>query len=158
MHESRLLAASCRGCVFTQFRTDNKVTSFTGLDYVLSWRYLWIKRCVDSRAQTERGNTRGGATKKRKISRTLLSINLHFSVHVLGTARGRGKKSQNLVDVIYGSPLTRRPSPLQRTKYPRDAALATCDAISSVCSFRLPTSPLSVSPFALNARPMGRAS
>ena len=52
--------------------------------YVLSWRYLWIKRCVDSRAraQTERGNTRGGATKKmREISRTLLSINLHFSVH-----------------------------------------------------------------------------
>ena len=26
--------------------------------------------------QTERGNTRGGATKKREISRTLLSINL----------------------------------------------------------------------------------
>ena len=49
---------------------------------VLSWRYLWIKRCVDSRAraQTERGNTCGGATKKREISRTLLSINLHFSV------------------------------------------------------------------------------
>ena len=41
-----------------------------------------IKIFVDSqaRAQTERGNTRGGATKKREISRTLLSINLHFSV------------------------------------------------------------------------------
>ena len=32
------------------------------------------------RAQTKRGNTRGGATKKREISLTLLSINLHFSV------------------------------------------------------------------------------
>ena len=28
--------------------------------------------------QTERGNSRGGATKKRDISRTSLSINLHF--------------------------------------------------------------------------------
>ena len=28
--------------------------------------------------QTERGNTRGGTTKKRDISRTLFSINLHF--------------------------------------------------------------------------------
>ena len=44
---------------------------------VLSWRYLWIKRCVDSRARTEMGNRRGGTTKKREISRTLLSINLH---------------------------------------------------------------------------------
>ena len=34
------------------------------------------------RAQTERGNTHGGATKKREISLTLLSINLHFSVHL----------------------------------------------------------------------------
>ena len=32
-----------------------------------------------ARAQTERGNTRDGATKKREISLTLLSINLHFS-------------------------------------------------------------------------------
>ena len=40
------------------------------------------KRCVDSRAraQMERGNTRGGATKKREISHTLLSIILHFSI------------------------------------------------------------------------------
>ena len=49
---------------------------------ILSWRYFWIKWYVDSRAraQTERGNTRGGATKKREISRNLLSINLNFSV------------------------------------------------------------------------------
>ena len=49
---------------------------------VLRWRYLWIKRCVDARkrALTERGNTRGGATKKREISHDLLSINLHFLV------------------------------------------------------------------------------
>ena len=32
-------------------------------------------------AQTERGNSRGGATKKREISRSSLTINLHFSVH-----------------------------------------------------------------------------
>ena len=68
-----------------------------------------MDKTVRGRTRTERGNTRGGATKKRKISRTLLSINLHFSVHVLGTARGRGKKSQNLVDVIYG---------IYGTKYP----------------------------------------
>ena len=46
---------------------------------VLSWRYLWIKQCVDSRMQTERGNKRGGTTKKREISRTLSFIILHFS-------------------------------------------------------------------------------
>ena len=39
-----------------------------------------MDKTVRGRARTERGNTRGGATKKRKISRTLLSINLHFSV------------------------------------------------------------------------------
>ena len=33
-----------------------------------------------ARAQTERGNTRGGAIKKREISHNLLSINLNFSV------------------------------------------------------------------------------
>ena len=36
---------------------------------------------VLSGAQTERGNTGGGATKKREISCTSLNINLHFSVH-----------------------------------------------------------------------------
>ena len=48
---------------------------------VLSWRYLWIKpldKTVRGRARTERGNTRGGATKKREISCTLLYRNLHF--------------------------------------------------------------------------------
>ena len=50
---------------------------------LLSWSYFWIKWYVDSRAraQTERGNTRGGATKKREIWHNLLSINLNFSVH-----------------------------------------------------------------------------
>ena len=50
---------------------------------VLSWRYLWIKWCINmsKRARKERGNTRGGATKKCKISSTLLSRNLHFLVH-----------------------------------------------------------------------------
>jgi len=33
-------------------------------------------------ARTERGNTRGSATLKRKIACTLLSINLHFLVHL----------------------------------------------------------------------------
>ena len=36
--------------------------------------------CGLARAQTERGNTRGRATKKCDISCTLLSINLHFLV------------------------------------------------------------------------------
>ena len=54
--------------------------------------YFWVMRtCVS--AQTERGNSLGGATKKRKISRTSLPIDLHFSevhlgkppaLHVLG--------------------------------------------------------------------------
>ena len=39
------------------------------------WLRVWLRA-----AQTERGNARGGATKKCGISRTLLSINLHFSV------------------------------------------------------------------------------
>ena len=48
---------------------------------ILSWRYFWIKWYVD--AQTERGITRDGATKKREISHNLLSINLNFSVHYI---------------------------------------------------------------------------
>ena len=40
-----------------------------------------MDRKVCRRARTERGKTRGGATKKREISRNLLSINLNFSVH-----------------------------------------------------------------------------
>ena len=39
-----------------------------------------MDKTVRGCARTERGNTRGGATKKREISPTLLSINLHFSV------------------------------------------------------------------------------
>ena len=40
-------------------------------------------KTVRGRARTERGNTRGGATKKREISRTLLSINLHSLVQCI---------------------------------------------------------------------------
>ena len=46
---------------------------------VLSSVNLWLRVWLRA-AQTERGNARRGATKKREISRTLLSINLHFSV------------------------------------------------------------------------------
>ena len=42
---------------------------------------VFLDKGVREMRQTERGNTRGGATKKREFSRTLLSINLHFSVH-----------------------------------------------------------------------------
>ena len=45
------------------------------LSSVNLWLGVWLRA-----AQTERGNARHGATKKREISRTLLSINLHFSV------------------------------------------------------------------------------
>ena len=47
---------------------------------VLSGVNLWVRVWLCA-AQTETGNTRGGATKKREISCTLLSINLHFSIH-----------------------------------------------------------------------------
>ena len=40
-----------------------------------------MDKTVRGRARRERGNMRGGATKKREISRNPLSINLHFSVH-----------------------------------------------------------------------------
>ena len=46
---------------------------------VLSGVNLWVRVWLRA-AQTETGNTYGGATKKREILRTLLSINLHFSV------------------------------------------------------------------------------
>ena len=76
-HLLEWLHNSCRSpiphfCLLSQLR--NKI--------VLSWSYFWIKWSVDSRecAQRERGNTRGGATKKREISHNLLSINLNFSV------------------------------------------------------------------------------
>ena len=42
-----------------------------------------MDKTVRGRARMERGNTRGGATKKREISCTLLSINLHFLVFAL---------------------------------------------------------------------------
>ena len=39
---------------------------------------MWIRKCVDARAQKAGANSRRGATKKDEISRNLLSINLHF--------------------------------------------------------------------------------
>ena len=42
---------------------------------------VFVDKTVRGRARTERGNARGGAPKKREISRSLLSINLHFSVY-----------------------------------------------------------------------------
>ena len=39
-----------------------------------------MDKTVRGSARTVRGNMRGGATKKRKISRTLLSKKLHFLV------------------------------------------------------------------------------
>ena len=49
---------------------------------LLSWRTLWIKRCVDShaRAQTEKGNLARRCNKKVRDVTHFLSINLHFSV------------------------------------------------------------------------------
>ena len=44
---------------------------------------VFLDKEVGETRQMERGNTRGGATKKREISRTLLSINLHFLVFAL---------------------------------------------------------------------------
>ena len=43
---------------------------------------VFLDKRVHETRQTERENMRGGATKKREISRTLLSINLHFSVYI----------------------------------------------------------------------------
>ena len=42
---------------------------------------VFVDKTVRGSARTDRGNTRDGATKKCEISRTLLSINLHFLVH-----------------------------------------------------------------------------
>ena len=44
---------------------------------------VFLDKGVRETRQTERGNTRSGATKKREISRTLLSINIHSSVKSL---------------------------------------------------------------------------
>ena len=56
-----------------------KEAAGVGTIHILSGVNLWLRVWLRA-AQTERGNARGGATKKREISRTLLSINLHFSV------------------------------------------------------------------------------
>ena len=53
-----------------------------GTNCVLRWRHLWKKECV-ARAQTAEANSRRGATKKREISRTFFSTNLHFLVEFL---------------------------------------------------------------------------
>ena len=42
---------------------------------------VFLDKRVRETRQMARANSRRGATKKREISRTLLSINLHFSVH-----------------------------------------------------------------------------
>ena len=55
-------------------------------DFILSGINLWVRVWLRA-AQTERGNARGGATKKREISRTLLSINIHFSVDLVDLCR-----------------------------------------------------------------------
>ena len=60
--------------------TPTTTTRLSLLILLLRWRYLWIRKSVKPR-QTERGNGRGGETKKREISCTSLSINLHFWVH-----------------------------------------------------------------------------
>ena len=59
-------------------------------------------------AQTERGNARGGATKKREISCTLLSINLHFSLDqdvCSWVHAAHGNSGQNLTNVRLGKTL-----------------------------------------------------
>ena len=70
-------------------------------DIVLSWRYLWIKRCVDTRARGRRGETRN--KKARDFTNpfiqksTLLSTCLHDGcehaapdhLHLHGGARRR---------------------------------------------------------------------
>ena len=50
------------------------------LNSLLSSVNLWLRVWLRA-AQTERGIACRGATKKREISRTLLSLNLHFSVY-----------------------------------------------------------------------------
>ena len=45
------------------------------IEQILSRVNLWVRVWLRA-AQTERGNARGGATKKREISRTSLPINL----------------------------------------------------------------------------------
>ena len=44
---------------------------------------VFLDKGVRETRQAPGANSRRGATKKREISRTLLSINLHFSVHLL---------------------------------------------------------------------------
>ena len=58
-----------------------------------------MDKTVRGRAQTEKGNKCGGATKKREISRTLLSINLHFLVHVTGMKLLRRSSQQHSAEI-----------------------------------------------------------
>ena len=58
---------------------DKTVRRRARTERVLRCRYFWVRNCVKPR-QTERGNSRIGATKKREISSTSLPINLHFWV------------------------------------------------------------------------------
>ena len=54
------------------------VTPFHSIRKIYTKLEVFVDKTVRGRARTQRGNTRGGTTKKREISRTLLSINLHF--------------------------------------------------------------------------------
>ena len=69
---------------------------------VLSGVNLWVRVWLRA-AQTETGNKCGGATKKREISRTLLSINIHFSVHMHSVCcrhKGRWKEYMKDMDLM----------------------------------------------------------
>ena len=59
---------------------------------------VFLAKRVRGTRQTERGNRRGGATKKCEISRTLLSINLHFSVYCDGTFKSMTTEGLNRPD------------------------------------------------------------
>ena len=71
---------------------------------------------MDKTLRGRRGNTRGGTTKKREISRTLLSINLHFLVGICversiwsrkqrrNKQRGRKAAREGLVSVVARGP------------------------------------------------------
>ena len=66
-----------KGCIISDERVRHLCSR--SRTKIIRCGYFWVmRRCVS--AQTERGNSRGGATKKSKISRTSLPINLYFSV------------------------------------------------------------------------------
>ena len=68
--ESNVLIHKCLGFVIDRTFHDHDCTEVEE----------FVDKKVRRRAQTERGNTCGGAKKKCEISPNLLSINLNFSV------------------------------------------------------------------------------